>query len=61
MAQHGDAHNVQHVGTPMDETRRGTQRSAGRISLHQEGGGMVIMKFHYHYVTYSQYYIGENA
>ena len=31
----------------MDETRRGTRRSAGRITLQQEGGGyMVEIKSH---------------
>ena len=60
-AQHGEAHNAKHDGTPMDETRRGTQRSAGRISLHQEGGGMVLMKLHYHYITFSKQHIWKNV
>ena len=31
-------HNGDPSGTPRDETRRGTQSSAGRIILHLEGG-----------------------
>ena len=48
-----EVHNAQNWGTPMDETRRGTQRSAGRISLHQEGGGMVIIRLHYYHIALS--------
>ena len=35
-----------HSGTPRVETRRGTQCSAGRITLHQGGGGMAAIKLH---------------
>ena len=35
-----------HSGTPRVETRRGTQCSAGRITLHQGGGGMAALKLH---------------